>query len=115
MVRGEVWWASLGVPAASEPRYRRPVLVVQSDLFNRSAVRTVVCVAITTNLDVGRAPGNVPLPARASGLPRDSVINVSQIITVDRSFLTERVGTVPQAMLREVEGGLRLVLGLATA
>ncbi len=98
MVRGEVWWASLGMPTASQPGYRRPVLVVQSDLFNRSAIRTVVCLVIATNLDIGRAPGNVPLAAGASGLPKDSVINASQIITVDRSFLTERVGSVPQAL-----------------
>jgi mRNA interferase MazF len=112
MVRGELWWASLGMPAASEPGYRRPVLVVQSDLFNRSAIRTIVCLGITTNLDIGRAPGNVALPAKVSGLPRDSVINVSQVVTVDRSFLTARLGTVPQAILRDVERGLRLVLSL---
>jgi mRNA interferase MazF len=113
MVRGEVWWASLGAPSASEPGYRRPVLVIQSDLFNQSAIRTVICLAVTTNLDLGRAPGNVLLRAKASGLPRDSVVNVSQIITADRSFLTERLGSVPRAILQEVELGLRLVLGLA--
>ena len=112
MVRGEVWWASLGVPAASEPGYRRPVLVIQSDLFNQSAIRTVVCVAITSNLDLEQAPGNVLLPAKASGLPRDSVVNVSQVIAVDRSFLTKRIGTVPRGILRDVETGLRLVLSL---
>lgn len=112
MVRGEVWWASLGVPAASEPGNRRPVLVIQSDLFNRSAIRTIICLAITTNTDLGRAPGNVILPGKASGLPRDSVVNVSQVITVDRSFFTERLGTIPRALLRDVELGLRLVLSL---
>ena len=112
MVRGEVWWASLGIPAASEPGYRRPVLVIQSDLFNQSAIRTVVCVAITTNLDLARAPGNVLLPGKAGGLPKDSVVDVSQIITVDRSFLTERLGTVPHSIVRRVELGLRLVLSL---
>jgi mRNA interferase MazF len=112
MVRGELWWASLGVPAASEPGYRRPVLVIQSDLFNQSAIRTVVCVAITGNLELAQAPGNVLLPAKASGLPRDSVVNVSQVVTVDRSFLTERVGTVPRGILNDVETGLRLVLNL---
>ncbi len=112
MVRGEVWWASLGVPTASEPGYRRPVLVIQSDLFNRSAIRTIICLAITTNLTLGRAPGNVNLPGGASGLPKDSVVNVSQVITVDRSFFTERLGTIPRAILREVELGLRLVLSL---
>ncbi len=112
MVRGELWWAALGVPSGSEPGYRRPVLVVQSDLFNQSAIRTILCAAVTTNLDLGRAPGNVMLPAKASGLSRDSVINVSQIITADRSFLTERIGSVPRGILREVDLGLQLVLGL---
>src|SRR4030042_778400 len=112
MVRGEVWWASLGVPAASQPGYRRPVLVIQSDLFNQSAIRTIICVAITTNLDLARAPGNVLLSAKASGLPKDSVVNISQIITVDRPFLTARLGTVPRGILREGELGLRLVLSL---
>src|SRR3990172_11034653 len=107
MVRGEVWWASLGVPAASEPGYRRPVLVIQSDLFNQSAIRTVVCVAITSNLDLEQAPGNVMLSAKASGLPGNSVVNVSQIVTVDRSFLTDRTGTVPRGVLRDVDTGLR--------
>jgi mRNA interferase MazF len=88
------------------------VLVIQSDLFNQSAIRTVVCVVITGNLDLAHAPGNVLLPAKASGLPRDSVLNVSQVVTVDRSFLTERIGTVPRGILHEVETGLRLVLSL---
>lgn len=112
MVRGEVWWASLGLPAASEPGYRRPVLVIQSDLFNQSAIRTVACVAITGNVELQQAPGNVLLSAKASGLPRDSVVNVSQVLTVDRSFLTDRVGTVPRKVLSDVEIGLRLVLNL---
>lgn len=110
--RGEIWWASLPEPRGSEPGYRRPVLVVQADEFNRSAIRTVLVVAVSSNLRLAEAPGNVELPARRMGLPRDSVANVSQILTADRSFLTERIGQVPPGILRSVEDGLRLSLEL---
>jgi len=110
--RGEIWWASLPEPTASEPGYRRPVLVVQSDDFNRSRIATIIAVVITSNLKLAQAPGNVLLPSKATGLVRDSVANVSQVITVDKSFLTERVGTLPPYLLEQVEGGLRLVLSL---
>ena len=110
--RGEVWWADLGVPDGSEPGFRRPVLVVQADAFNRSNLNTVVAAAITSNLKLADAPGNVRLPRRGSGLPVDSVINVSQIVTLDRTFLHERAGRVAAGVLREVEDGLRLVLSL---
>ena len=110
--RGEIWWASLPEPTASEPGYRRPVLVVQSDDFNRSRIATIIAVVITSNLKLAQAPGNVLLPSKATGLVRDSVANVSQVITVDKSFLTERVGTLPPYLLEQVEGGLRLALSL---
>jgi mRNA interferase MazF len=112
MQRGEIWWASLPVPSGSAPGYRRPVLIVQSDRFTRSAIQTVACVTVTSNLNLAAAPGNVRLSARASGLPRPSVANVSQLITVDRSLLTERVGKVDASALLQVDDGIRLALGL---
>jgi mRNA interferase MazF len=112
MQRGEVWWASLPPPEGSEPGYRRPVLIVQSEAFNRSRIGTVVVTAITSNLRLASAPGNVLLGRRQSGLSRDSVVNVSQVITLDRRFLTERIGRVPAPILARVETGLRLVLAL---
>src|ERR1022692_1147654 len=90
--RGQVWWADLDDPAGSEPGRRRPILIVQSDAFNRSRLRTVIGVGLTTNRSLVDAPGNVLVPAKASGLPRDSVANVSQVLTVDRDFLTELAG-----------------------
>ena len=110
--RGEVWWAALPTPRGSEPGYRRPVLVVQCDDFNRSKLRTVVAVAITSNLALAEAPGNVSLGRRATGLPRRSVANVSQVITLDRRFLHERVKRLPKRELAAVGAGLRLALGL---
>ena len=110
--RGEVWWADLGAPAGSEPGYRRPVLVVQSDAFNRSRIRTVVAAAITSNLNLAEAPGNVRLPKSAALLPSDSVVNISQIVTLDRKFLQECAGRVPASVLQRVERGMRLVLSL---
>ncbi len=112
MKRGEIWWAELPEPAGSGPGFRRPVLVVQSDDFNRSRIRTILGVAITSNLKLAAAPGNVSLPRRGTGLPRKSVINVSQIVTLDKDFITERAGHATDAVLRQVEDGLRLVLSL---
>ena len=112
MKRGEIWWAELSEPAGSEPGFRRPVLVIQSNDFNRSRIRTILGVAITSNLKLAAAPGNVSLPRRGAGLPRQSVVNVSQIVTLDKSSLTERAGRATDAVLRQVEDGLRLVLSL---
>ena len=112
MRRGEVWWAELGIPAGSGPGYRRPVVIVQSNAFNRSYIRTAVAVAITSNVKLAAAPGNVSLSKGAAGLPVASVVNISQIITVDQDFLTERIGRLPAAMLRRLDDGLRLVLAL---
>jgi mRNA interferase MazF len=110
--RGEIWWADLGDPDGSEPGYRRPVLVVQSDAFNRSRLRTVIAVVLMTNLRLLEAPGNVLIPAKASGLPKDSVANVSQLITIDRDFLLERAGRLRGQPMKDLASGLRLVLGL---
>jgi mRNA interferase MazF len=112
MERGEIWWASLPEPTGSMPGYRRPVLVVQDNAFNHSRIRTVLVVALTSNVKLAAAPGNVELPAAATGLPQTSVANISQIITVDKSLLTEYVGQLPDALLRQVESGLRPVLSL---
>ncbi len=112
MKRGEIWWAALPKPSASEPGYKRPLLIVQSDDFNRSKIQTVITVVITTNLRLASAPGNVLLPRKISGLPRKSVVNVSQLITVDKSFLTKKAGDLPLEMLQEIEAGIRLVLSL---
>jgi mRNA interferase MazF len=110
--RGEVWWASLPEPAGSGPGYRRPVVIVQADGFNHSRIRTVIAAAVTSNVRLADAPGNVLLPRRGGGarLDRDSVVNVSQLVTLDRAFLTERIGRLPPAKLRELDEGLRLVL-----
>jgi len=112
MERGEVWWADLPEPRRSEPGYRRPVLIVQAESFNRSSIQTVIVAVITGNLELADAPGNVLLSARTSGLPRDSVVNVSQLMTLDRSFLTERAGTLPNRVQGSIDAGLRLVLEL---
>ncbi len=112
MVRGEIWWASLSEPAGSGPGYRRPVLVIQSNPFNKSKIYTVVCAVITSNLRFGNAPGNVTLSKKESKLPKDSVINVSQIVTLDKSFLTERVSSISISKMDRVDSGIRLVLNL---
>ena len=112
MERGEVWWAQLPDPIASEPGFRRPILIIQSNTFNRSRIRTIMAVVLTSNLRLGEAPGNVLIPASEAGLPKDSVANVSQVITVDRAFLTERCGKVPSSLMRMVDEGLRLALSL---
>jgi mRNA interferase MazF len=110
--RGEIWWADLPEPRRSEPGYRRPVLVIQADSFNRSRIQTVIVAALTTNLDLASAPGNVLLPARVAGLPRDSVVNVSQLLTLDRGYLTDQVSRLPARVQRSVDDGLRTVMQL---
>ena len=108
--RGQVWLADLGGPEDSEPGYN-PVLIIQSDAFNRSRLHTVIAVVLSTNLRLIDAPGNVLIPAKASGLRKDSVANVSQVITLDREFLIELAGRVRGQFLKDVENGLRLILG----
>lgn len=110
--RREIWWAELGERRGSEPAFRRPVLVVQSDAFNRSRIRTVVCIALTSNTRLLDAPGNVLVPAKGSGLDRDSVANVSQIVTLDERVLVERAGRVGAATMARVDAGIVLVLDL---
>ncbi len=112
MRRGEIWWAALGQPTGSEPGYRRPVVILQTNEFNDSPIRTVVVVAITSNLGLARAPGNVRCRERETGLSKPSVVNVSQVATTDKSRLLKRVGALPSRLLTEVEEGVRLVLGL---
>lgn len=110
--RGEIWWAELGAARGSAPALRRPALIIQSDAFNRSAIGTVVVATLTSNLARGDDPGNVILPRAASGLPKASVVNVSQIVTVDRSALVSRVGRLSGHHLARVGEGLRLALAL---
>ena len=110
--RGEVWWADLADPIGSAPGFRRPVLVVQAESFARSRLGTITVVALTRNLRLAAAPGNLLLPARSSGLPADSVVNVTQLVTIDRESLTERVGLLRPAQMDQVDAGLRLALGL---
>jgi mRNA interferase MazF len=112
MRRGEIWWASLGEPQGSGPGFRRPVLIVQSNEFNESAIRTSICAAITSNMRLAEAPGNVRVTRRASGLPQESVVNVSQLLTLDKRMLTGKVGRLPAESLREVDAGIMLALAL---
>ena len=112
ILRGEIWWASLPAPIASDPGYRRPLLIIQSNDFNQSRINTVIAVVITSNLRLADAPGNVLLSKKESGLLKKSVVTVSQLITVDKSFFTEKIGSINATMLKEVEAGIRLVLSL---
>lgn len=112
MYRGEIWWANLPDPVGSEPGYRRPVLVVQDDTFNQSRISTVIVVIITSNIQLAEAPGNVLLPKGATGLSKDSVANVTQILTVDKRFLVECIGSLPNDLQEEIDDGLRTILYL---
>jgi mRNA interferase MazF len=108
--RGEIWWVDFGEPAGSAPGYRRPALVVSSDRFNQSRIAAAVVAAITSNLRLAAAPGNVRLPDGL--LPKPSVVNVSQLLTLDRALLDRRITTLPAAERSAVDNGLRLVLDL---
>ena len=110
--RGEIWWAELPKPVRSEPGYRRPLLIVQANEFNKSKINTIIALAITTNVRLAGAPGNVLLSAKQSTLNKESVINISQIITIDKSFLTEKVHTISNKIMEAVEEGIKLVLNL---
>jgi mRNA interferase MazF len=112
VARGEIWWVDFGDPVGSEPGYRRPIVIVSSDRFNRSRIATVIVSAVTSNLRLAGAPGNVFLEAAVAGLPKDSVANVSQILTVDRSRLVDRAGILNRATMATLDYGLRLVLDL---
>jgi mRNA interferase MazF len=110
--RGQIWWAELDEPKASEPGYKRPVLIVQSNDFNQSRINTIVAVVVTSNLRLADAPGNVKLSKAKTGLSKESVANVSQIITIDKQFLVENIGQVDSKILLEIDDGIRLVLDL---
>jgi mRNA interferase MazF len=112
MKRGEVWWASLPDPVGSGPGLRRPVLVLQSNPFNASRIATVVVAVMTSNLALADAPGNVRVSRSETGLPKPSVVNVSQLLTIDRGLLTDRVRSLPGTVMRRVDEGLRMVLAL---
>jgi mRNA interferase MazF len=110
--RREVWWADLEDPRGSEPGFRHPVLIVQADSFNRSRLRTVLAVVLSSNLRLLDAPGNVLLPVKNTGLPRDSAAVVTQVVTLDKEYLGERVGKIPPRLMAQVDAGLKLVLDL---
>lgn len=112
MQRGEIWWANLPEPVGSMPGYRRPVLIVQADSFTESLIRTVIVVAVTSNLRLANTPGNVFLSSRATGLSKDSVANVTQLLTVDKSLLVERIGNLSSRYMNLVEHGLKMALDL---
>tara|TARA_B100001939_G_C16711230_1_gene517120 strand:+ start:341 stop:682 length:342 start_codon:yes stop_codon:yes gene_type:complete len=112
VIRGEIWWVDLGIPHGSEPGFRRPVLIVQNDAFTRSNLSTVIVVPISSNLALAEAPGNVFLSRKQSGLPRDSVINISQLTVLDKSRFEEKVRKLKPEFLRSVETGLRIVLDI---
>ena len=109
--QGEVWWADFEDPTGSEPGFRRPVVVIQADALNRSRIKTVVCVPLTSNLKWAQAPGNVILSTRMTGLSKKSVANVSQVVTVDREILTECTGRIPKAKLFLIFSGIDTILG----
>ncbi len=112
MKRGEIWWATLEEPSGSGPGFRRPVLVIQSNPFNESLIATVIVAVITSNLALADAPGNVHFSKTESGLPKPSVVNVSQVLTIDRSLLEKRVKTLSSTSIQRINDGLRLAMGL---
>ena len=109
--QGEIWWADLPDPVGSGPGFRHPIVVIQSDAFNRSRIATVVCVPLTSNTALAEIPGNVLLSRADTGLPKDSVANTSQVITLDKELLTQRVGKLPRAAVELVLAALDTVLG----
>jgi len=110
--RGEIWWASMGEPRGSEPGYSRPVIIISSNEFNRSLIQTVIVVVVTSNLRLVDAPGNFKITQKQSNLNKDSVVNVSQLITLDKTFLTEQVGKLNSKQISCLNEGVRLVLGV---
>lgn len=112
IARGELWWADLGLPRGSAPALRRPVLIISADPYNRSQLRTVTVVVVTSTTQLAAVPGNVGVPADAIGLPHDSVVNVTQVATVDRGALEDRIGALPDWLMAQVDAGLQRALGL---
>jgi mRNA interferase MazF len=115
MLRGELWWADLGLPRGSAPALRRPVLIISADQYNRSELQTVTVAVLTTNVKLAALPGNVAVAAGIVGLGVDSVVNVTQIATIDRAALEDRVGALPDWLLAQVDAGLTRALALANA
>jgi mRNA interferase MazF len=109
--QGDVCWADLPEPSGSGPGFRRPVVVIQGDALNRSRIVTAVCVPLTSNLRWADAPGNLKLRAKASGLPKDSVANVSQVVAIDKSLLSRPMGRLTRAQVERIQLGLDIVLG----
>jgi mRNA interferase MazF len=112
IARGDLWWADLGLPKGSAPALRRPVLVVSADQYNRSELRTVTVVVLTTTSRLAALPGNVAVPADVGGLPHDSIVNVTQVATIDRNALEDRISPLPDWLLAQVDAGLERALGL---
>ena len=110
--RGQIWWAELPAPVGSEPGYKRPLLIIQANDFNTSKINTIIAAVLTSNIRLAAAPGNVLLSTKKSKLPKESVVNVSQLITIDRSFVTEKISTLPHSIMAKVDDGIRLVLHL---
>jgi mRNA interferase MazF len=110
--RGSICWADLGEPRGSKPAKRRPVLIIQADPFNASKLNTALAAVITSNTGLAAMPGNIFLPATSSGLPKDSVVNVTALVTLDKTDLGKAAGRLPPALMTEVDRGLRRVLGL---
>ncbi len=112
VIRGEIWWVDLPETNSSIPAFSRPVIIIQENAFNKSKINTVLCAVITSNINLVNAPGNIFLHRKQSGLKKDSVINVSQIITIDKAFLRDKCGKVSDKILQEINKGLKLILGL---
>ncbi len=110
--RAEIYWANLGAPSGSRPAKRRPVLVIQSDPYNASRLSTVLAAVITSNTGLATMPGNVFVPATATSLPRDSVVNITALVTLNKTDPTDRVGEIPPSLMHEVDRGLRRLLDL---
>jgi mRNA interferase MazF len=108
--QGDIYWVDLGEPSGSEPGYRHPHVVIQNNVFNRSRINTVVVCALTSNLKRAEAPGNVPLEKGEANLPRQSVVNVSQIYTVDKGDLVEKIGRLSRRRIRQILDGVMLVI-----
>ncbi|MBN2834777.1 MAG: type II toxin-antitoxin system PemK/MazF family toxin [Candidatus Delongbacteria bacterium] len=113
MIRGEIWWADLGVPFGSEQGLKRPIVIIQDDSFNRSNIQTVIVASITTNLNLADAPGNVYLEASESGLTKNGVINISQISTIDKRRLTEKISILPYSTMQELDYGIKLIFNVS--
>ncbi len=112
MLKGEIWWANLPKPRISEPGYKRPVLIIQSDSFNKSKINTVICAVITSNISLAKAPGNIHLKKAESKLLKESVINVSQIITIDKSLLSKYVCTLNKELVKRIDYGIKIALDI---